>query len=203
MHSLSCLYLVMLQKTLPTWCWLMHACVCVPCTLRPLGREEPTLFSPEVNVHGGGGDLPFNPVALALQSSFDTKEDVFLGALPSPFTPFTRTPQARRARDKDSFPQSDPAMVPTHCATTPVCSPPGTPSLSPINNTAMRQAATAAGTHPSDECGSTGKTTSTPARVAPGSHTQKTCTAAGECHMPAQTVYKGASFLPNQGSIAK
>ena len=168
---------------------LAQACtyVCVLCTLRPLGQEEPTLFSPEVNVHGGGGELPFNPVALALQSSFDTKEeDVFLGTLPSPLTPFTRTPKARRAREKDSFPQSDPAMAPTHCATTLVRSPPGTPSLSPINNTAMRQAATAAGAHPSDECGSTRKTTSTPARAAPGSHTQKTCTAAGECHMPTQ-----------------
>ena len=151
-----------------------------PVSLRPQKQEEPTLFSPEVDVHDGA-PLSFNPVAPALQSSFEAKEEVFLASLPSPLTPLAWTPQARRTRDKDPFPLAGPVEVPNQCQT-PVCSPPGTPSLSPINNTAMGQAAAAAGTHLTNVCGSSGKTTSTPARLAPWPHTQKT--PAGEFHMP-------------------
>ena len=151
--------------------------------LRLPKQEESEPFSPEVDVRAGAA-LPFHSEAHALQSSFEAKEGILLAALPSPLTPLMRTPQARwTRREKDPFPLSGPVEVPNQC-TTPVCSPTGSPSLSPINNTAMGQAATVAGAHLTNECGSTGKTTSTPARVAPGFHTQKTCTVSGKHHIP-------------------
>lgn len=157
----------------PLCVWFTDNC---PVSSRPPRQEEPGLFSPEVDVHSGA-PLSFDEAEHALQSSFEAKEDVLMASLPSPLTPFTRTPQARRMREKDTSPLPCLLEVPDQCPS-PMSSPPGTPSLSPINNTAMVQAAAGAGAHLMKVCGGSGsKTTSTPARVA---HAQRTV--AGEFH---------------------
>ena len=164
---------------------LSPSCDTCPVLSRPPRQEEPALFSPEVDVHRGD-PLSFDQVEHALQSSFEAKEDILMASLPSPLTPYTRTPQAPRMTEKDIPPLPCLLEVSDQCPSPPTSSPPGTPSLSPINNTAMVQAAAATGgAQLMNVCGSGSKTTSTPAKVA---HAQRT--AAGEFHSLPTHIYR-------------